>query len=40
MTMRYADTPLEHVHEAGRNLSMALDAPNGSVERFDAANTA
>lgn len=40
MTMRYADTPLEHVHEAGRNLSRALDAPTGSVERFDAANTA
>ena len=31
MTMRYADTPLEHVHEAGRNLSRALDAPESRV---------
>ena len=40
MTMRYADTPLEHVHEAGRNMSRALDAPESSVERFDSADTA
>lgn len=40
MTMRYADTPLEHVHEAGRNLSIALDAPSCSVERFDSSDSA
>lgn len=40
MTMRYADTPLEHVREAGRNMSRALDAPKSSVERLNPAETA
>ncbi|MBQ3339764.1 MAG: site-specific integrase [Atopobiaceae bacterium] len=40
MTMRYADTPLDNVHEAGRSMSVALGMREIPKNCLDSANSA